>query len=160
MRLTILALLLFSFGVNADLLNGRVVKVTDGDTITVLDNSNIQHKIRLSGIDAPEMNQAYGERSRLALAYAVAGGHVLIDWNKRDRWNRIVGKVLVNNKDINLQQVQEGMAWHYKKYEREQDAADRALYAHAEDEAQRNKIGLWRNHIAVPPWEFRKLAKR
>ena len=144
---------------HADQLAGRVVKVADGDTITILDTSNTQHKIRLSGIDAPERKQTFGDRSRQALADAVAGREVVIDWNKRDRYKRIVGKVLVSGQDINLQQVRNGMAWHYKKYENEQDVEDRSRYANAEYEAQRDRVGLWRNKDPVAPWQYRQEKK-
>ena len=155
----LLLLLTVSINAHAELLAGRVVKVADGDTITILDSSNTQHKIRLSGIDAPERKQAFGDRSRQALADAVAGRDVVIDWNKRDRYKRIVGKVLVSGQDINLQQVRNGMAWHYKKYENEQDVEDRSRYAHEEFEAQRDKVGLWRDKDPVAPWDYRQTLK-
>jgi len=144
---------------NSAELSGRIVKVADGDTITILDTSNTQHKIRLSGIDAPERKQAFGEVSRKALADAVAGRDVVIDWNKRDRYKRIVGKVLVSGQDINLQQVRKGMAWHYKKYENEQDVEDRSIYANAEYEAQRDRVGLWRDKDPMAPWEWRRVQR-
>lgn len=140
----------------ADVLTGRVVRVADGDTITILDKSNTQHKIRLAGIDAPERKQAFGQRSRKALADAVAGHEVTIDWSKRDRYGRIVGKVLSKGTDINLLQVRTGMAWHYKQYEGEQDIQDRSRYAHAEYEAQQERAGLWTDESPIPPWAFRK----
>jgi len=148
-----------SFSVEAEVLSGRVVHIADGDTITILDNTNTQHKIRLSGIDAPERKQAFGERSRQALADAVAGQKVVIDWSKRDRYERIVGKVLVNGKDANWQQVRNGMAWHYKKYENEQDVKDRSDYAQAEHLAQQDKIGLWSDKEQVAPWTWRKTRR-
>ena len=144
---------------NADLLTGRVVKVTDGDTITILDSTNTQHKIRLSGIDAPERKQAFGGKSREALASSVAGKQVTIDWNKRDKYQRIVGKVLVNGKDANLQQLRNGLAWHYKKYENEQDVEDRSTYANAEYEAQSDKAGLWQDKQPLAPWDWRKQSR-
>ena len=144
----------------ADQLQGKVIKVTDGDTINVLTNDNQTHKIRLSGIDAPENNQAFGSRSKQALAEAVYGKTVVVDYNKRDKYQRLVGKVLLNGKDMNLRQVQLGMAWHYKKYEHEQDVEDRSVYANAEYQAQREKLGLWIDANSIPPWEFRKLRRK
>ncbi len=88
----------------ADTLTGKVVKVADGDSITVLDNI-IQHKIRLQGIDAPERKQAFGDASRKHLATLVAGKEVTVKWDKRDRYRRIVGFVLVDGHDVNLVQV-------------------------------------------------------
>ncbi len=78
----------------ADSLTGKVVKVADGDSITVLDSTNIQHRIRLQGIDAPERKQAFGNASRKHLATLVAGKQVTVKWVKRDRYGRIVGFVL------------------------------------------------------------------
>ena len=104
---------------HADTITGRVVNVHDGDTITVLDESNSQHKIRLSGIDALEVGQAYGRASRDNLAEHLAGKSVSIEWSKRDKYGRTVGKVLLDGKDQCLDQVRAGFAWHYKKYEKE-----------------------------------------
>jgi len=159
MKYLLLILLYLPLTIQAELLQGKVVRVTDGDTITILDNANNQHRIRLSGIDAPERKQAFGEKSREALATLVAGKQVEIDWNKRDKYRRIVGKVLVDGQDVNLEQIQRGMAWHYKKYENEQDVEDRSTYANAEYEAQRDKLGLWSDKQAVAPWEFRALKR-
>jgi endonuclease YncB( thermonuclease family) len=99
----------------APTLTGRVVRVTDGDTIVVLDSSDTQHKIRLTGIDAPERKQAFGTKSKEHLSDSVAGRFVVVDYDKRDRYERILGKVLLNGEDMNLEQVRAGLAWHYKK---------------------------------------------
>lgn len=151
----ILTLLLFSLPSHADTLTGKVISVADGDTITILSGTT-QHKIRLMGIDAPEKRQAYGNKSKDALAQAIAGQHVTVDYNKRDRYRRIIGKVIYQDQDMNLRQVQLGMAWHYKQYEREQDVEDRSRYAQAEYLAQRDKLGLWQDANPIPPWDFRK----
>ncbi len=95
----------------ADTLTGKVVKVTDGDTIYVLDSTRTQQKIRLAGIDAPERKQAYGLASRKHLASIVTGKQVTIEYQKRDRYGRIVGKVWVNGVDACLKQVKAGFAW-------------------------------------------------
>ncbi len=91
-------------------LTGKVVKVTDGDTITVLDNTNPDHRIRLQGIDAPERGQPYGNASRKHLATLVTSKEVTVKWDKRDRYGRIVGFVIVGGQDVNLVQVKTGMA--------------------------------------------------
>ncbi len=80
----------------ADSLNGKDVKITDGDTLYVLDANYKDHKIRLAGIDAPERKQAYGLASRKHLASVVAGQQVTVEYQKRDRYGRILGKVWVN----------------------------------------------------------------
>jgi endonuclease YncB( thermonuclease family) len=141
---------------SADVLTGKVVKVVDGDTIYVLDDDKVQHKIRLAGIDAPERSQAYGNASRKHLASLVAGKPVKIEYEKYDRYGRIVGKVFVGQVDVCLRT---GYAWHYKKYQHEQSPEDRVLYAEAEDSAREWKLGLWRENNPMPPWEFRRLHR-
>ena len=155
MKYVFAALLCISLSAHAGILTGKVVRVADGDTLTILDSAQQQHKIRLSGIDAPEKAQAFGQRSKQSLSGMVAGKTVSVDWNKRDRYKRIVGKVLLDGRDVNLEQVRRGMAWHYKAYEREQDVEDRSVYAQAEYEAQQGKVGLWVDPKAIPPWDFR-----
>ena len=140
----------------AETLSGRVVRVTDGDTIVVLDASKSQHKIRLTGIDAPERGQAFGTKSKEHLSDLVAGESVVIDYNKYDRYGRTLGKVLLNGEDVNLDQVESGMAWHYKKYQGEQTPTDRVKYSEAELDAKRDMRGLWGTREPVPPWEYRK----
>lgn len=134
---------LISLNISASEIVGQVIKVTDGDTITILDANKMQYKIRLSGIDAPEKKQAFGNVSKQSLAEMIAGQVVTVGYNKFDRYGRVIGKVLFNNKDINLEQVKRGYAWHYKKYEREQDVEDRSIYAQQEYLAQRAQVGLW-----------------
>ena len=143
----------------AETLLGKVIHVQDGDSITVLDEAHTQHKIRLSGIDAPERRQAFGNVSKESLAEQVAGQSVAVEWDKVDRYGRKVGKVLLGGLDSNLVQVKRGLAWHYKKYEREQSPADRQSYAVAEAEARAAKLGLWRDAAPLPPWHFRRNGK-
>ena len=133
----------------------KVVKVTDGDTVNVLDQAKALHKIRLGGIDAPERRQAFGRKSTQNLAKYVAGQNVEVEYDKTDRYGRIIGKLLKDGQDINLLQIKDGYAWHYKYYQKEQSELDRALYSSAEIEAKEKTIGLW-SAPAVPPWEYRK----
>lgn len=140
----------------ADVLNGRVVGVADGDTITVLDSTNTQHKIRLDGIDAPEKKQAFGNVSKKSLSDLVFNKDVEVDWQKVDRYGRKVGKVIIDDVDVNLEQIKRGLAWFYKKYQGELSQADRIAYANAEREAEANQVGLWVDKDPMPPWEFRK----
>lgn len=155
---TALALCLV-FQVQADTLLGKVINVADGDTITVLDDTHTQHKIRLTGIDAPEKRQAFGNVSKQSLAEQVAGQSVAVEWVKVDKYGRKVGKVLLAGLDCNLEQVKRGLAWHYKQYQREQSPTDQQSYAAAEIEARAAKLGLWRDADPVPPWEFRHKGK-
>lgn len=154
------AFLLFtSYGASAETLTGRIVAIADGDTATLLDASKQQHKIRLSGIDAPERRQAFGTVSREHLAGLVFGKEVTADCPKTDRYRRLICTVEVGGIDANLAQVAAGMAWHYKAYQRDQRPHDRMRYGNAEQEAKQEKRGLWVDRSPLAPWEFRK-AKR
>jgi len=139
---------------------GRVLSVADGDTVTVLDSNDTQHRIRLEGIDAPESHQAFGEQSRQSLAEMISGKEVTVSYQKTDQYGRLVGKIVLDSKDINLEQVRAGMAWHYKFYENEQTPEDRELYAKTEDEARSARRGLWQDPNPVEPYQFRKKEKR
>lgn len=143
----------------ADTLLGLVVGVADGDTITVLDAERQQHKIRLAGIDAPEKKQPYGQKSKASLSSMVFGKRVTVEWTKRDRYQRIIGVVLVNGVDSNLEQVKAGMAWWYRQYAKEQTAPQRAAYEVAENQAKAGRVGLWVDANPVAPWEFRHRKK-
>ena len=141
---------------NADTLRGRVVGITDGDTVKLLTTSKTLHKVRLSGIDAPERNQPFGNKSKQALSTCSYNKEAEVESYKQDRYGRTVGKVIVNGADCNLKQIELGMAWHYKKYEKEQELEDRSKYSQAEYLAQKQRLGLWGEANPLPPWEWRK----
>lgn len=105
---------------HAETITGRVVGVTDGDTLIILDNQHQQHKIRLSRIDAPERAQPFGERSKAALSTLAFDKEATADCPKRDRYGRQVCVVTVQGKDVGLEQVATGMAWWYRQYANEQ----------------------------------------
>lgn len=151
--------LLLGLHCHAELIDGRIVAVLDGDTVTLLDHSNTQHRIRLAGIDAPEKSQAFGQKSKQSLGGLVFAQDVTVETGKTDKYGRQIGKILLGGVDVNLDQVKRGLAWHYKAYAREQSQADREAYAAAEDAARKFKVGLWRDNEPVPPWEFRRLRK-
>lgn len=119
MRLLVL-LLFLALPISAGELESRVVSVADGDTITILDASKSQHRIRLSGIDAPEQGQAFSKRSKENLSRWAFNRDVVVEWNKKDRYGRLVGKVLVDGHDVNLEQVRAGLAWWCRFYANEQ----------------------------------------
>jgi endonuclease YncB( thermonuclease family) len=150
--------------VHADI-TGRVVSVTDGDTIKVLDANNTQYKVRLTGIDAPEKKQPYGRASTKKLASMVAGKEVLVESSKNDRYGRVLGKVWVQpadcpscgkTLDANHAQILSGMAWWYRYYAREQPPEDRGRYESAEDEARARGWGLWADPNPINPYDWRK----
>lgn len=153
-------LISLSTGSFANTLTGLVVGIADGDTLTLLDAAHVQHKIRLAGIDAPEKKQAFGDRSKQSLSSLVFGKQVSVEWNKLDRYGRVIGKVILGKEDACLAQVRAGLAWHYKAYENEQSYADRERYARAELDARASKRGLWGEPNPLPPWEFRRARKR
>lgn len=144
----------------AEEITGRVVRVADGDTITVLNASKVQHKVRLAGIDAPEKAQPFGQRSRESLEDLVAGRTVIVEIHKKDRYGRYVGKVILNSRDVNLEQLRRGMAWFYGKYAHEQSATDRQIYGQAEIEARASSVGLWADKAPTAPWDYRQAGRR
>lgn len=149
----------FVMNSHAESLSGKVVGVSDGDTIIVLDANNTQYKIRLSGIDAPEKVQAFGQKSKEHLSNSLFGKQVEVTYTKTDKYGRTVGKVLVNDINANLEQIKCGFAWHYKEYAAEQSVTDRVSYANAEYVARINGLGLWRDSKPMPPWEWRHGGK-
>jgi endonuclease YncB( thermonuclease family) len=140
-------------------IQGRVVGIADGDTITVLDATNTQHRIRLQGIDAPESRQAFGTRSRQNLSDLVFNRQVTVEYNSRDRYQRVLGKILVEGRDANLEQVRAGMAWMYRQYADQLSASDRTAYEQAETEARAARRGLWADENPTPPWDFRRAGR-
>lgn len=154
-KLIVLTLALLSFAAQADF-TGTVIKVSDGDTIKVMDSQLDLHTVRMTGIDAPEKNQDYGMASRDNLKSMILQKSVTVETDKTDRYGRELGKVLLGDTDINLAQIKAGLAWHYKKYERDQTTGDRVNYSAAEKEARAFNYGLWRSANPIPPWDFRK----
>ena len=143
----------------AGTITGTVVRITDGDTLVVLDTNKIQRQIRLMGIDAPEKKQAYGRKSKDNLSDLVAGKFVVVEYDKLSRYKRVIGKILLSGKDINLEQISSGMAWHYKHNQGEQSQSDHMKYSEAEVDARNARRGLWNDPNPIPPWEYRKLKK-
>lgn len=161
----ILVFALLAFAAKAaETLEGLVVHVADGDTITMLDQAKVRHKVRLHGIDAPERGQPFGSRSKEALSQLVVGKEALARCHKQDRFGRKVCQVQVRPRDcsqcvmadVGLAQVASGLAWHFKRYAREQIPEDRSRYADTEVDAQRRRIGLWGDATSQPSWEWRR----
>lgn len=139
---------LFSASLSATILEGKVVKISDGDTIVVLDKSKTQHRVRLFGIDAPELKQDYGRKAKDHLTALVATKLVKVVYFSKDKYKRILGIVFLNGIDINAQMVKDGFAWAFVKYSNR--------YIKEQDYAKENKIGLWNGRQIIAPWDFRK----
>jgi endonuclease YncB( thermonuclease family) len=143
----------------ASILEDAVVKITDGDTIIVLDSDEVQHRVHIAGIDAPEKGQAFGNASRKRLTELVARKMVRVEFDKYNRYGRIVGKVWVRppdcptcrkTLDVGLAQIATGMAWWYRKYENEQSAEDQGRYEFAEQEAKAKREARIRTLLPAP----------
>ncbi len=153
----------------AAVLEGRVIHVADGDTLTILDDQQQSHKIRLAGIDAPERGQPFGRKATEALAALTKNQQVTIDGGKTDRYQRRIGIVKVatagciiscaTGTDVGLALVVAGLAWHYRAYEREQSGSDREQYREAENGARSRRDGLWTDAAPMPPWDWRRVRR-
>lgn len=133
-------------------LTGKVVHVTDGDTVGILVGKETI-KIRLEGIDAPESKQAFGTKSKEALTKLVAGKNALVKKTGEDRYKRTLGTIFVGDSNINAKMVEDGWAWHYKQYSKDEELAK------LEAKAREAKLGLWADPKPLPPWEFRQRQK-
>lgn len=138
---------------------GTIVRVTDGDTVTLLDTQNMRYKLRLAGIDAPEMHMPYGQQSKQNLADMVYGKEVVALITKEDKYGRYIATIVLDGVDVNLQMLQTGLAWHYTKYAREQTVDSAARYLKAEQEARARSTGLWSEASPVSPWDWRAERK-
>ena len=127
----------------------RVVSVHDGDTLRAIDASNVQHKVRLLGIDAPEIGQPFGTVSRDRLTALTKGKAVEVFVDDRDRYGRVLARLEVGRLDVNRTMVADGLAWHFTRY------SDDAALAAAEAEARAAKRGLWRDPETIAPWDWR-----
>lgn len=140
-----------------------VQKVSDGDTLNVLDETGQKHRIRLAFIDAPELKQDFGESSQKFLENQLLNQKVEIVVRDIDRYQREVATVYWYGKDMNLIQLKQGNAWHYQEYAKSkkgQNPSDFRLYEYAEHQARNQGLGLWENPNALAPWVFRKNQRK
>jgi endonuclease YncB( thermonuclease family) len=129
--------------------------VYDGDTITVSTTDNQKIKIRLYGIDAPELKkQPYGAASRNYLQRLILNKYVEVTDLGKDLYNRTVAKIYYKNEYINLKSIQAGMSWHYRSYSKDLDLKEAQIIA------KDHEAGLWKNEMSVAPWEWRALEKK
>lgn len=130
-----------------------MVGVHDGDTITVLTADKERVRIRLEGIDAPELGQPFGKESKKVLSDLIFGKLVIVHDKGPDIYKRTLGRVICGPVDVNLEMVRQGFAWWFRRYSNEL-----ALIT-AENEAKQNQRGLWADKEPVPPWLWRKQSK-
>ena len=144
----------------------KVQRVVDGDTVHVIDKAGKKFKVRLTGIDAPEKNQPYGLAATYKLTEILINKLVLLKSKPNngkpytiDRYKRVLAKIILDGRDINLSQVLRGYAWHFKRYQKQQSPSDRELYSEAEIDAKKNELGLWEEKNPIAPWKWRKMKK-
>ena len=151
----VIAVLCLSGSAIASTFSGKVVGVTDGDTITVLQDKT-PVKIRLYGIDCPESHQDFGAKAKNATSSLTFGKFVSVEAVDRDRYGRTIGIVtLPGNVNLNQELVKQGMAWWYREY-----AATSKELPRLEEQARTAKVGLWSQINPTPPWDFRKLSAK
>ena len=154
--ITILSIIILILpATTGEILRGRILWVHDGDTVTFNASNGIWFKVRLWGVDAPELDQPGGRDSMMALIRLVGRKQVTVDIKDRDRYGRLVGVIIYRKKDINLEMIRLGQAWYYKQY-----APKQKSYAEAEAEAREKKRGLWSESDPVAPWEWRKQQRQ
>jgi len=137
-----------SFTVAAQL-SGTVVSIADGDTFTLMVNKK-PVKIRMHGVDSPEKKQPYGEAAKKYLSNLIFNQVVEVRIQGKDRYRRTIGIVSCQGVNINEKLLATGLAWHFKKYDRN------PAWAQLEVGARKKRIGLWAQDHPIPPWEFRK----
>ena len=137
-------------------LSGKVVSVADGDTITIIDKSKTEHRIRLYGIDTPEKGQPFGNSAKKHTSRLVAGKSVEVTPYDTDKYGRTVGVVSVNGTNVNQSLIESGIAWQYRKYCKETFCPG---WLQLERKTKLSKYGLWAGTDPVPPWEWRKGAR-
>jgi micrococcal nuclease len=136
-------------------IQGKVVGVSDGDTITILTKDNVQIKVRLEGIDCPEKKQAFGQKAKQFTSDLAFGKFVTFKKTGQDRYGRSLGYIILpDNKNLNKEILKTGFAWHFKKYNKDTELAN------LEIQARRGKRGLWSDPNPMAPWDFRKAAKK
>ena len=136
----------------------EILRVVDGDTIEVWHKDELL-RVRLQGIDAPELDQPFGQEARLHLSKLVQGQMVSIIYESYDTYGRLLGKILVNGHDINLRMIKDGLAWWYRYYRQQQSSEDQVVYESTEAHSKNLKLGLWVSENPIEPYEWRKLRK-
>lgn len=155
MRKSILAFLflLLPILLSAQTLKGKIIKVSDGDTVILLDSDNTKHKIRLHGIDAPEKGQPYGNKAKEYLSGLIFDKTVKVDSKGTDQYKRVLGVIYLGDSNINAEMVRSGYAWNYK-YSKDK------YYIKLQEKAKADKRGLWKDKNSIDPWLWRKEKRK
>ncbi|MCP5415133.1 MAG: thermonuclease family protein [Chromatiaceae bacterium] len=143
---------MLSAAVSSAAVEGEVVTITDGDTIKILTPAKQQIKVRLADIDTPERGQPYGRKARQVLGEKIHRRQVDVEEVAIDRYQRLVGRVFLDGRNINAEMVEDGAAWVYRKY------SDDPQLLRLESQAREQGRGLWalQPDQRIPPWEWRK----
>ncbi len=136
-------------------LTGKVVKIADGDTFTLLVNGNTKVRVRLHGIDCPENGQPFGNKAKQFTAEKIFGKQVIVEIKDKDRYGRTIGMVVTEEgENLNELLLKNGLAWHYKMHDKNPD------WAAVEKDARENGIGLWSYKDSMAPWDWRKKGRK
>lgn len=134
-------------------IRGRVVRIADGDSFTILVGNNRQQRIRLYGVDSPENGQPYSKRAKQALGEMISEKDLVIREKNKDRYGRIVALVYADGININEAMLKQGWAWHFKRYDSNRN------WDRLEKKARQAGIGLWADPTPVAPWQYRQRGK-
>lgn len=152
---SVLLIALFSTGVEAATLFGRVIEVNDGDVITVF-NLNRPVRVKLMGVDAPEADQAFGDVAKKHLSELVFDKSVLVEYWGIAADGSLVGRVTLDKADIGAQMIRDGAAWFDASNQGRLSVDDREVYQQSEQAARGERRGLWQAPDPISPWEFVK----
>lgn len=152
--ISILCLLSVCFSLYSKELRGRIVRVSDGDTVVLLDSTNTQHRIRLDGIDCPEKGQPFGRKATDFVKNLAAGKQAVVYWDKKDRYGRILGYLIVDGVNVNKELLKNGLAWHYKHFNQDKELAE------LEQQAKDKKLNIWSDKNPIEPYQWRKSNRK
>ena len=142
-----------SIALGDETVDGKVTRIIDGDSILVTDSKSVEYEVQLEGIDAPEIKQDFGKESTEGLSKLLKDKTVRITWKSKDNFERLLAQVYDGDKHINMEMIKTGMAWHFKRYNQDEELAK------AETAAKEAKKGLWAKESPVAPWDYRKENK-
>ena len=129
---------------------GKVTRIIDGDSILVTDSKSVEYEVQLEGIDAPEIKQEFGKEATDGLSKLIKDKTVRITWKEKDNFERLLAQVYDGDKQINIEMLKSGMAWHFKRYNKDEELSK------AEATAREAKKGLWAKDSPIAPWDYRK----